>query len=109
MYSVLFNIENQWVTYTTQLSATDAVQVARMLADLDYEVRIDADANMKEVDYLIGAVQVLEKEAATSRQVDSSIRLFRMQSELLQALLRERAGDIRYITPAPTDVPVAAD
>lgn len=110
MYSVEFFSDETWTLYSTNLTAAESTQMGRMLTDLGYEVRILEHARKEtEVDYLMGAVKVLEQEAAVSRYMDSSVRLFRMREELLRALLRERSGDIRYITPAPADVPEARD
>lgn len=52
---------------------------------------------MAEVDYLLGAIQVLEREVSTAHSVEPHERLLRMYALLARAVADERQGKITMI------------
>jgi hypothetical protein len=108
MFKVLFKIDDKWNVYATNLTASDAAEMGRMLADLDYEVSLEqVDNQVTEVDYLLGAVAVLQQELRVSHHpAEVADRLLCMLQELVDAVRRERDGVLKWITPAPEFVSV---
>lgn len=102
-YQVLFKSEDKWILYATGLNASEASEMGRILADLEYEVSIEeTEGRQLEVDYLLGAVAVLQQELRVSHHpAEVSERLLTMMQELIDAVRRERDGVQRWIRPAP--------
>lgn len=52
---------------------------------------------MNEVDYILGAIQVLEREVSTAHSTEPQERLLRMYTLLARAVADERQGKVTTI------------
>lgn len=61
------------------------------------EANIDDRFTLSEVDYILGAIQVLEREVSTAHSSEPQERLLRMYTLLARAVADERQGKVTMI------------
>lgn len=95
------NESRPWLLYSKTTSSSEAKHQADQLKSLNFSTLVEEQSEeilLSEVDYLLGAVDSLTKELhSTSNFIDLHTRITTLTQLLIDAVRRERQGDVRYI------------
>ena len=97
--------DSEWMLYSREESEQTAKQTAQTILDWGFDSCVASDRTtlVSEVDYLLGALNVVKQEITTSRNsTDVYERLCTLTDLLVGAIQKERTGEVNYI-PLPVE------